>query len=73
MRGFDHSPVDRRNMGLLAGVAALIRLVLILAYSPAQTNDSASYLDLAHRLASGHLHGSPGARTPGYPALLVVL
>jgi hypothetical protein len=57
----------------LAGIAALLRIVLILAYRPVQTNDSASYLDLAHRLAAWHLQGSPGARTPGYPALLLLL
>jgi hypothetical protein len=60
-------------MVLLGVAGALVRLVLILAYSPLRTNDSASYLDLAHRLASLHLHGSPGARTPGYPALLLAL
>lgn len=60
-------------MLVLAGIAALVRLVLILAYSPVQTIDTASYLDLAHRLASWHLQGSPGARTPGYPALLILV
>ncbi len=60
-------------MLLLAGIAVLVRLVLILAYTPVETNDSASYLDLAHRLAAWHLQGSPGARTPGYPALLLLV
>jgi hypothetical protein len=64
---------DRRNLAILAAVAGAIRLVLILAYSPVLTSDSYSYLDLAHRLASLHLHGSSGARTPGYPLVLLAL
>jgi hypothetical protein len=58
---------------LLASIAAIARLALIVSYRPVETNDSATYLDLAHRLASLNLHGSPGARTPGYPAVLLVL
>jgi hypothetical protein len=64
---------DRRYVALLGGVAIAIRLGLILAYQPVLATDSHSYLDLAHRLAALHLHGSSGARTPGYPLLLLVL
>lgn len=64
---------DRRNLAVLAGVAAAIRLILVLAYSPVFTSDSQSYLDLAHRLEALHLHGSSGARTPGYPILLLAV
>ncbi len=60
-------------MLLLGAVAITIRLGLILAYSPVLSADSRSYLDLAHRIAAAHLHGSSGARTPGYPVLLLAL
>jgi 4-amino-4-deoxy-L-arabinose transferase-like glycosyltransferase len=60
-------------MVLVGGVAAALRLILILAYSPVLTTDSSSYLDLAHRLGALNLHGSTGTRTPGYPALLLAL
>lgn len=70
---YEPAAVDRRNMFLLAGIAVLVRVILILAYTPVTTIDSASYLDLAHRLSSWHLQGSPGARTPGYPALLLLV
>lgn len=57
----------------LAAIALAVRVALVVSVSPALAVDSGSYLDLAHRLASGHLHGSPGARTPGYPAILLAL
>ena len=58
---------------VLIGVGAVLRLALILTHSPVLGNDSASYLDLAHRLGAWHLAGGSGSRTPGYPALLLVL
>jgi Dolichyl-phosphate-mannose-protein mannosyltransferase len=58
----------------VGGLAVAIRLVGLLAYRrPVLANDTQSYLDLAHRLASLHLAGYSGARTPGYPAILLVL
>jgi len=58
---------------VLGAAAIAIRLILFVAYSPVLTNDSHSYLDLAHRLGAAHLHGSSGARTPGYPVVLLAL
>jgi hypothetical protein len=60
-------------MALVGCVAFAIRLILIVGYSPVLTADSSSYLGLAHRLATLNLTGSSGARTPGYPLLLLAL
>jgi hypothetical protein len=67
------SPQDRRNLAVAVAVGLILRVVLILSYPPVLRQDSPGYLDLAHRLASWHLAGFNGARTPGYPFMLLLL
>lgn len=62
---------DRRNLLVVGTIGFLLRAVLIAAYQPVLRPDSSSYLELARRLGSLHLAGNNGARTPGYPLLLL--
>lgn len=64
---------DRRNVALAITVGLVVRVVLIVAYSPLLAPDSSGYLALAHRLGSLHMEGYDASRTPGYPFLLLVL
>lgn len=48
------------------------RVGLWLAYEPLVAPDSGSYTDLAHRIGTWDFQGFNGARTPGYPLLLLL-
>jgi hypothetical protein len=53
--------------------AAVVRLLWAQVLPMHRMGDSADYLELAHRLAHLHLSGYDGARTPGYPLVLVLV
>lgn len=55
-------------------IGVFVRVLITIAYSNQVSifNDTESYIPLAERLATLHLKGYDGLRTPGYPFLLAI-
>ncbi len=56
---------------ITAGVAVLVRLLIIVAYQPVAYSDTPSYRRLADTVLQGFANYD-GTRTPGYPAFLAL-
>jgi len=59
-------------IGLVVGVAVIIRLALLLFYSPVSYDDTHNYRRLAEAILNGW-QGYDGTRPPGYPLFLAVM
>jgi hypothetical protein len=62
---------DHWPMGIVVGIAIIIRLALYFLYAPVSFNDSRTYRRLAEQILQGWSNYD-GSRTPGYPVFLAI-
>jgi hypothetical protein len=62
---------DHWRLGVVLGIALIVRLVMYFLYAPVSYSDSRTYRRLAGQILRGWIHYD-GTRTPGYPAFLAV-
>jgi len=63
---------DHWRLGLVLGIAFIIRLALYTLYAPVSFSDSRTYQRLAEQILQGWINYD-GTRTPGYPAFLAAI
>jgi hypothetical protein len=62
---------DHWRLGIVLGIALIVRLALYTFYAPVSFSDSRTYQRLAEQILQGWINYD-GTRTPGYPAFLAV-
>jgi hypothetical protein len=62
---------DHWRLGIVLGIALIIRLALYILYAPVSFSDSRTYQRLAEQISQGWINYD-GTRTPGYPAFMAV-
>ena len=63
---------DHWRLGIVFGIALIIRLALYMLYAPVSFSDSRTYQRLAEQILQGWINYD-GTRTPGYPAFLAAI
>lgn len=64
---------EKRHILLIVLAAAGLRMVVLFLMPPTVFPDSLQYMELAGMIARGDLSGYDGARTPGYPLMILAL
>jgi hypothetical protein len=62
---------DHWRLGIIIGIALIIRMALYALYAPVSFSDSRTYQRLAEQIMQGWINYD-GTRTPGYPVFLAV-